>query len=155
MPTYVVLYRFTDKGRRSIKSTVRRAAQVRRENERRGFKVVGTWWTQGHYDLVSVIDAPSEPAMLSGLFSIAEAGNVTSETLRAHTDSEMARALAGGTVARKPARRTARPAARKTATRRTAARPAARRTARRTAARPAARRTTAARKPARRATRRR
>ena len=47
MPTYVVLYRFTEQGRSNIKGTVRRAAQIRKENERRGFKVIGSWWTQG------------------------------------------------------------------------------------------------------------
>ena len=105
MPTYVVLYRFTEQGRSNIKGTVRRAAQIRKENERRGFKVIGSWWTQGQYDLVTVVDAPSEEAMVSGLFSIAEAGNVTSETLRAHTQEEMARILRG---VKAPARRVAR-----------------------------------------------
>lgn len=93
MPTYVVLYRFTDQGLKTIKETVRRAREIRAENEKRGFKVVGTYWTQGRYDIVSIVDAPSEDAMLTGLFNIAETGNVHSETLRAHTEDEMERAL--------------------------------------------------------------
>lgn len=93
MPTYVVLYRFTDQGLKNIKDTVRRAREVRAENEKRGFKVVGTYWTQGQYDIVSIVEAPNEEAMLAGLFNIAEAGNVHSETLRAHTESEMEKAL--------------------------------------------------------------
>lgn len=95
MPTYVVLYRFTDQGLKNIKDTVRRAREVRAENEKRGFKVIGTYWTQGQYDIVSIVEAPSEDAMLSGLFNIAETGNVHSETLRAHSESEMERALGG------------------------------------------------------------
>lgn len=95
MPTYVVLYRFTDQGLKGIKDTVRRAREVRAENEKRGFKVVGTYWTQGRYDLVSIVDAPSEEAMLAGLFNIAATGNVHSETLRAHTEAEMEKALQG------------------------------------------------------------
>ena len=95
MPTYVVLYRFTDQGLKGIKDTVRRAREVRAENEKRGFKVVGTYWTQGRYDLVSIVEAPSEEAMLAGLFNIAATGNVHSETLRAHTEAEMERALQG------------------------------------------------------------
>ncbi|HLB27049.1 MAG TPA: GYD domain-containing protein, partial [Dehalococcoidia bacterium] len=74
MPTYVVLYRFTDQGLKSIKDTVRRAREVRAENEKRGFKVVGTYWTEGQYDIVSIVEAPSEDAMLAGLFNIAETG---------------------------------------------------------------------------------
>jgi uncharacterized protein with GYD domain len=96
VPTYVVLYRFTDQGLKSIKGTVRRTREIRAENEKRGFKVIGTYWTEGRYDLISVVEAPSEEAMLAGLFNIAEAGNVHSETLRAHTEEEMDKALGAG-----------------------------------------------------------
>ncbi len=93
MPTYVVLYKFTDQGLKGIKGTVRRAREVRAENEKRGFKTIGIYWTQGQYDLVAVMDAPSEEAMTAGLFNVAEAGNVHSETLRAFTEEEMGKAL--------------------------------------------------------------
>ncbi len=96
MPTYVVLYKFTDQGLKSIKDTVRRAREVRAENEKRGFKVIGTYWTQWQYDIVSIVDAPSEDAMLSGLLNIAATGNVHSETPRAHTEAEMEKALQAG-----------------------------------------------------------
>jgi uncharacterized protein with GYD domain len=96
MPHYVVLYRFTDQGRKSVKETVKRAAEVRRRNEERGFKVLGHYWTTGRYDLVTVVDAPSEEAMAAGLMGIAEAGNVSSETLRAFTDAEMEQIFAKG-----------------------------------------------------------
>jgi uncharacterized protein with GYD domain len=94
MPHYVVLYRFTDQGRKNIKDTVKRAAEVRRRNEERGFKVLGHYWTTGRYDLVTVVDAPSEEAMAAGLMGIAEVGNVSSETLRAFTDAEMGQIFA-------------------------------------------------------------
>ena len=93
MPRYVVLYRFTDQGLKGIKDTVRRAREIRADNEKRGFKVIGTYWTQGRYDLVSIVDAPDEESMLTGLFNIAETGNVHSETLRAFDEAEMERAL--------------------------------------------------------------
>lgn len=96
MPTYLVLYRFTDQGLKNIKGTVRRAREVRAENEKRGFKVLGMYWTQGRYDLVAVMDAPSEEAMAAGLFNVAEVGNVHSETLRAFTEQEMEKALGAG-----------------------------------------------------------
>ena len=95
MPAYVVLYKFTDQGRRNIKGTVQRAQEIMRENEERGFKIIGYYWTQGQYDLVAVVEAPSEEAMMGGLFSIAEAGNAVSETMRAFTAEEMQRILEG------------------------------------------------------------
>ncbi len=93
MPKYVILYRFTDQGLKSIKDTVSRAAETRRMNEERGFKVIGTYWTQGQYDIVSIVEAPDEETMNAGLFNIAQAGNVHSETLRAFDEAEMSRAL--------------------------------------------------------------
>ena len=96
MPNYVVLYRFTAQGRKNVKESVRRAAEIRKQNEARGFKVLGHYWTQGRYDLVAIVDAPSDETMVAGLFGIAEAGNVSSETLRAYTAEEMQRILAKG-----------------------------------------------------------
>ena len=93
MPTYVVLYKFTDQGAKNITTTVERAKETQQENERRGFKLHGLYWTQGRYDLVAIVDAPDEDSMLAGLFSIAEAGNARSETLRAFTAEEVSRAL--------------------------------------------------------------
>jgi uncharacterized protein with GYD domain len=96
MPNYIVLYRFTAQGRKNVKDSVKRASEIRKQNEARGFKVLGHYWTQGRYDLVAVVDAPSDEAMAAGLFGIAEAGNVASETLRAYTAEEMQRILAKG-----------------------------------------------------------
>ena len=93
MPAYVVLYRFTEQGRKNIKGTVKRAEEIMRENESRGFRIIGYYWLQGQYDLVSIVDAPSEEAMMTGLFSVAEAGNAVSETMRAFTAEEMKQIL--------------------------------------------------------------
>jgi uncharacterized protein with GYD domain len=95
MPSYVVLYQFTDQGRKNVKETVRRASEVQEENQRRGFTIQGLYWTQGQYDLVAIVEAPDEQAMLAGLFNIAEAGNVRSQTLRAFNSAEMEQALKG------------------------------------------------------------
>lgn len=89
MPSYVVLYRFTDEGAKNVKGTVERARQARAENEQRGFQVRGLYWTQGQYDLVAIVDAPDEQSMMAGLLNINGAGNVRSETLRAFTEEEM------------------------------------------------------------------
>lgn len=93
MPTYIVLYEFTEQGHKNVKETVRRASQVHDENQRRGFNIQGLYWTMGQYDLVAVVDAPDEQSMLAGLFNIAEAGNVKSQTLRAFNSAEMEQAL--------------------------------------------------------------
>ena len=93
MVRYVVLYRFTEQGRKHVKDTIHRADEIRRLNETAGFSVVGMYYTQGQYDVVAIVEAPSEEAMLTGLFAIAEEGNVTSETLRAFSPEEVQRAV--------------------------------------------------------------
>ena len=89
MPKYVVLYRLTEQGAKSIRATVERARQTREENEKRGFKVQALLWTRGPYDLVAVVEAPSEEAMMGGMVNIVSAGNVSSTTMRAFDEKEM------------------------------------------------------------------
>ena len=89
MPRYVVLYRFTAEGVKNIRETVQRARQTREQTEKRGFKVQALLWTQGPYDLVSIIDAPSEESMMGAMANVVAAGNVSSTTMRAFDDKEM------------------------------------------------------------------
>ena len=93
MQTYVILYRFTALGRRYLRRSVEQAAEVRKLNEQRGFKIQGLYWTQGRYDLLASVEAPSEQALIASLVSVNEAGNVSSETMRAFTEAEMLEAL--------------------------------------------------------------
>jgi len=89
MPHYVVLYRFTDEGAKHARDTVKRARESTADNELRGFKVHTLLWTQGQYDLVAVVEAPDEHAIMAGLLNVGAAGNVRSETLRGFTADEM------------------------------------------------------------------
>ena len=89
MPKYVILYRFTAEGAKNIRETVKRARQTREQTEKRGFKVQTILWTQGPYDLVSIIDAPSEEAMMGAMANVVGAGNVNSTTMRAFDDKQM------------------------------------------------------------------
>jgi uncharacterized protein with GYD domain len=95
MPKYIVLYRFTEQGAKNIRQTVQRARQTRKENEARGFSIDTMLWTQGPYDLVTVVDAPSEEEMMGAMMNVVSAGNVSSTTLRAFDESEMEQVLAG------------------------------------------------------------
>ncbi len=94
MASYVILYRMTPEGARSLRDTVKRAGQIRQQNARRGFKIRDVFWTQGPYDMIAVVDAPSEEAMMGAMLNIVGAGNVTSTTMRAFDATEMSRILA-------------------------------------------------------------
>jgi uncharacterized protein with GYD domain len=94
MATYVVLYKFTADGARTIRDSVKRAGRVRQENARVGFRVLDVFWTQGPYDMIAIVDAPSEEAMMGAMLNVVGAGNVVSTTMRAFDALAMSRILA-------------------------------------------------------------
>ncbi len=93
MPTYVVLYKFTDDGAKNIKGTVQRARDARAENDKRGFKTQGIYWTQGQYDIATIVDAPDDTSVTALLMSVGALGNVRTQTLRAFSPDEMGQIL--------------------------------------------------------------
>ena len=89
MPTYVTLVSWTDQGVKNARDTVRRAREFRSDVERRGGKLLSIYWTQGRYDIVTVVDFPDEQTAMAELLAVGGLGNLRTETLRAFTDSEM------------------------------------------------------------------
>ena len=94
MPTYAVLYKYTADGAKTIRASVKRAGRIRQANARAGFTVRDVFWTQGPYDMLAIVDAPSEEAMMGAMLNVAAAGNVTSTIMRAFDAIEMGRILA-------------------------------------------------------------
>ena len=50
-------------------------------------------WTQGRYDIVTIVEAPDEPALMSLNLSLGALGNVRTETLRAFSAAEMTKII--------------------------------------------------------------
>jgi len=89
MATYIALCRFTDQGIRTVKDTTKRAAAVQEAATKFGANMAQIYWTLGHYDLVTVIEASDEQAATAFALSIASAGNIRMETLRAFNRDEV------------------------------------------------------------------
>jgi uncharacterized protein with GYD domain len=89
MATYIVLTKFTDQGIRNVKDTTKRADGVRELAKKFGVTVGEFYWTMGSYDLVVTFDAPDDASMTALGLTIASAGNVQTQTLRAFTRDEM------------------------------------------------------------------
>lgn len=94
MPTYVLLYKFTAEGIKTVRDSVKRAGRIRQANARVGFKVRDVFWTQGQYDMVAIVEAPSEETMMGAMLNVVSAGNVQATTMRAFDAVEMSRILA-------------------------------------------------------------
>ena len=89
MATYVVLANFTDQGIRNVKDSPKRADAFKEMAKTFGVTVKELFWTQGRYDVVTVLDAPDEQAAMSLSLSLSALGNVRTETLRAYSATDI------------------------------------------------------------------
>jgi uncharacterized protein with GYD domain len=90
MVTYVVLAKFTDQGIRNAKDSPKRADAYKQMAKTVGATVKEIFWTQGRYDIVTIVEAPDETSAMSLGLSLGALGNVRTETLRAFSAAEMA-----------------------------------------------------------------
>ena len=89
MVTYVVLAKFTDQGIRNAKESPKRADAFKEMAKTFGVTLKDIVWTQGRYDVVTIVEAPDESSTMSLSLSLGALGNVRTETLRAFSASEM------------------------------------------------------------------
>jgi len=93
MATYVVLAKFTDQGIRNAKESPKRADAFKQMAKTFGVTVKELVWTQGRYDIVTIVEAPDESAAMSLNLSLGTLGNVRTETLRAFSAAEMTKII--------------------------------------------------------------
>jgi uncharacterized protein with GYD domain len=93
MPTYVVLGKWTDQGIRNVKDTVTRLEERRAAYEKAGGRLIGTWWTQGAYDVVIVLEMPDDESVSAMALSGGMRGFTRTETMRAYNAEEMQRII--------------------------------------------------------------
>ena len=93
MATYVVLTNFTDQGIRNAKESPKRAEAFKAMAKTFGVTVKEILWTQGRYDIVTIVDAPDESSFMSLTLSLGALGNVRTESLRAFSADEMTKAV--------------------------------------------------------------
>ena len=93
MVTYVVLANFTEQGIRSAKESPKRAEAFKKMAETFGVVVKELFWTQGRFDVVTILDAPDEETATAVLLNISRLGNVQTQTLRAFGEKEIAKIL--------------------------------------------------------------
>jgi uncharacterized protein with GYD domain len=90
MSNYVVLLDWAEQGIKNVKDTVKRAKSFEDAIEKAGGKSLGFYYTIGRYDMVAIVQAPTDEAIASVLFSLGSLGNVRTETLKAFSTDEAA-----------------------------------------------------------------
>jgi uncharacterized protein with GYD domain len=94
MATFVVLSQFTDQGIRSVKNSAQRAGQAAEMARAYGCEMKEIYWTLGHYDIVTIVEAPDEQSLMSFGLALGSAGNIRTQTLRAFNKDEFSALLA-------------------------------------------------------------
>jgi len=90
MPKYVILINWTDQGVKNVKDNIKRAKAFEIAIENVGGKSNGIYYTLGKHDLVAIVEAPTDEAIASVMFSTGSLGNVRTKTLKAFSTSEVA-----------------------------------------------------------------
>ncbi len=93
MPTYIFLSNWTEQAAKDAKNALGRAEQGRATVEQAGGRVLGTWWTQGRYDVVVAAEFPDDEAASAVALAVGMSGYARTETLRAYGAEEMQRIL--------------------------------------------------------------
>ena len=88
MPMYINLVRWTDLGIKNIKEAPQRIDAFKKAVEAAGGKLNGFYFTMGKYDIVTIIDVPSDEAYANVVLSTASKGSIRTETMKAFTEAQ-------------------------------------------------------------------
>jgi uncharacterized protein with GYD domain len=83
MPTYVTLWKYTKDGLTDMKKTPERYEAVKKIISNAGGKLLSIYGLIGEYDVVTVMELPSEKAAASTMLKICAKGRITSQTMTA------------------------------------------------------------------------
>ena len=95
MPTYVTLLQFTQKGLENIKDGPGRLDAARKLFRQLGGELKGFYLLLGHYDALAIFDAPDAETVAKGALASAAKGTVRTETMRAFSEEDYRRIVAG------------------------------------------------------------
>jgi uncharacterized protein with GYD domain len=88
MPTYVVLFNWTDQGIKSYKDSPSRSEAFNQQMSGLGARVKDIYWTAGPYDIVGIIEAPDGESMSAALLKLGSMGNVRTTSMRGYSTDE-------------------------------------------------------------------
>ncbi len=88
MSTYISLINFTEQGIRNLKDTASLKEAAKQLLRDLGGEMKAIYLTMGAYDLVAIIEVPSDQAAARFALTIGALGNVRTTTLKAFTESE-------------------------------------------------------------------
>jgi uncharacterized protein with GYD domain len=88
LANYIMLWNWTDQGIRNAKDSPQRIETFKKDLEKAGGKLVGTYYTMGKYDGVVILEAPNDEVVMKIMLATASLGNVRTKTLKAFPHEE-------------------------------------------------------------------
>jgi uncharacterized protein with GYD domain len=95
MATYIMLFRFTQKGVEKIKESPNRIKAAKEAFRALGGEVKEFYMVLGQYDTVFIVEAPDDETAARLALSLSSLGNVRTETLRAFSEEQYRKIVAG------------------------------------------------------------
>jgi uncharacterized protein with GYD domain len=95
MPSYVSLFRLTQKGIEHIRKGPDRLETAKRTFRSAGAELKHFYFVLGNYDAIVISEAPNDETVAKALLALTAAGYVRSETLRAFDEKEYRQLIAG------------------------------------------------------------
>jgi uncharacterized protein with GYD domain len=94
MGHYVTLIRYTQQGAAKIKESPARLDAAKKAAEAAGGKIHAWYLTMGKYDAVIISEFPNDEASAKFMLSTGSMGNITTQTLKAFTETEYRKIVA-------------------------------------------------------------
>jgi uncharacterized protein with GYD domain len=94
MGHYVTLIRYTQQGAAKIKESPKRLDAAKKAAEEAGGKIHAWYLTMGKYDAVIISEFPNDEASAKFMLSTGSMGNITTQTLKAFTETEYRKIVA-------------------------------------------------------------
>ncbi len=88
MPTYIVLFRWTQKGIENIKESPSRLRHAKEALKAVGGEFKAFYLIIGGYDMVIICEAPDDAAIAKFVLAVGAKGGARTETLRAFPEEE-------------------------------------------------------------------
>ena len=95
MPTYIVLTKYTQQGIQNIKESPARFDAAKNAIKAMGADIKQVFLTMGQYDLVVIAEAPDDETIAKFALATGSLGNVSTQTMRAFTEDEFRKIVAG------------------------------------------------------------
>ena len=88
MTAYILLIKQKGQGIRNVKESPPRVDAVKKAIETSGGKMAGFYLTTGKYDIVAMVEAPSDEVLKTSVTKVENIGNIRTETMKVYVEAK-------------------------------------------------------------------